>query len=104
MYPMSGLELHGNRAPSYYTYKKLLCRCWQCKRANAEYKRAKVAANKGLTASSGYEGDLFGPSSTIPHGTPNGYDWWGCRCRECTESKVDSVRERRERLELQEVG
>jgi hypothetical protein len=100
---MAAEELHGERNPSYYTYKKLQCRCWRCKRANAEYKRTKVAANARLTASEGYEGDLYGDSATIPHGTPNGYDWWGCRCRSCTESKVSDVVKRRKRQEEREL-
>jgi hypothetical protein len=33
----------------------------------------------------------------IPHGTPSGYDYWGCRCDDCSDVNTRAGREEREK-------
>jgi hypothetical protein len=38
--------------------------------------------------------------SLIPHGTPSGYHYWGCHCRECAEARrlCDAANDARARI------
>lgn len=79
---------HGDRT----CYVKAKCRCKECRAANAEYKRNKVADNKGVTeASSAAFYDAFADDKIpqLTHGIPSTYEWWGCRCNDCTGAERD---------------
>jgi len=88
--------IHGIR----YTYTHKGCRCPDCRAANAKYKREKVRYNRDLTASSSLaflHAYLSDALPSITHGITNSYDWWGCRCKDCTEAHGKKDREYRER-------
>jgi hypothetical protein len=34
--------------------------------------------------------------SLIPHATPQGYSYWGCRCDDCTEANTQRRRRQRD--------
>lgn len=74
-------------SPSRYTYVHKGCRCEECTKANANYKRNKAADNLRLTAAttaslSSEEQTVYDPKLT--HGLPSTYEWHGCRCPRCT--------------------
>lgn len=83
---------------SRYAYVKYKCRCQNCKDANAEYKRAKTAQYRGLQASKGRK-DISPDTQSfldgLTHGLPSTYEWYGCRCPDCTEAKAVVSRDQR---------
>ena len=77
---------HGTRT----CYVKRKCRRPECRAANAEYKRNKVADNKALILGTSEAFLIAGLDEALPqltHGLPSTYEWWGCRCPDCTEAK-----------------
>jgi hypothetical protein len=82
---------------SCYTGKR--CGHPDARKANAEYKRNKTANYRAATAStnaalSAAGATFFDPKLT--HGLPSTYEWYGCRCPECSEAY--SQREKEYRL------
>lgn len=75
------------------------CRCEVCRKAKADYMRARRAAARALAAkhtrsSTGARGarhNAFAPGAfrylarNVLHGTRAAYDEHGCRCRECVD-------------------
>lgn len=85
---------HGKRS----TYTKHKCRCLRCREANAEYKRNKTAHYRSLQAPEDrkvYRTGSSGILGEITHGLPSSYEWYGCRCEECTASEARTVSSRK---------
>lgn len=84
---------HGIR--STYTYYK--CKCEDCRKANADYFRTKVRANKDATASAtialANAGLVTDRLPTISHGTRSAYTYHGCKCDECSANQRRRWRE-----------
>lgn len=40
----------------------------------------------------------------IPHGTPQGYSYWGCRCDVCTEANTSRRTRQREAVKARRRG
>lgn len=77
---------HGKR----YTYTKKRCRCDKCKEANAEYKLTKTTYHRSIQASPDRQSlspDAQAILDKVTHGTLSAYEWYGCRCEKCKETK-----------------
>ena len=84
------------------------CRCEICRKAKADYMRARRAAARALAQKNTHTSDglrgspanTFTPGAErhvvdgVKHGTRYAYDERGCRCRDCT-TKHDAWRNRR---------
>ncbi len=80
---------------SMYKYQR--CRCPECRRSNAKVKRDFRASQARQV--------VDGVHPTAPHGTPNGYDVYCCRCGSCRTAKREQLKQWRavrlsERVEI----
>lgn len=68
--PIADARTHG----TYYSYRRLRCRCDECRAANAARVQAERA--RGL------------PEGDHRHGTAYGYKNYGCRCEPCKDANT----------------
>ena len=74
---------------SRYIYVKRKCRCQECTKANAIYKRNKANSHRTYAASKASETGLTCLQSSGENftcGIPNTYDWYGCRGQACLKA------------------
>lgn len=97
-------EVHvGSR--SCYVHNK--CREPECVKANADYKRNKSGDHRTATASTNAALSAAGIPFADPkltHGLPSTYEWFGCRCKSCTEAFSERQRDYRLIKDLERVS
>jgi hypothetical protein len=82
---MTAALKHGTR----YTYVKHKCHCPECKEANSEYKRNKTAHYRSIAEAEAPENLRTANGQKVTHGLPSTYEWYGCKCKECSEAEAN---------------
>jgi hypothetical protein len=59
------------------------CDCVRCREAERRIASHRSSREKRLAERVDVKGRLFHPQA--PHGTENGYGYYGCRCDDCTQ-------------------